>query len=150
MSYRDKTITTATERYFWRCAAVLAAGNLMIGLGMIFGAPTVSPSYDVAKSLLAIPSWGIVAVFAALLFYVGMWAHNRWLMLTGLTLGGFYTTLFGLTFVFAAIAGTLHGFTAVVWWLVIGALHTMAAMTLPSTKQIKRLKNDYLPSTSGR
>jgi hypothetical protein len=137
----DHINNTAPERFFWRVCALLATGNLLIGLGMLFGAPTISPSYDVAKHLLTIPTWGAIATAAGLLFFAGMQWHHRGLMLIGLSAGGFYTTLFGLTFGFAAMAGTLHGFTAVIWWMVVGTIHTACAVSLPSTKQIKRLKH---------
>lgn len=143
MSYILKTITnTRAERFYWRIASIVMVGDLLIGLGFIFGAPTHSTSYDAAKALMPLEGWGVVALIAYTLFSIGMIKHNRWLILLGTSLGGFYTFLFGISFIFTAFAGLLAGFTGIIWWVVIGMIHTAVAMSLPSTLQIKGLRND--------
>lgn len=93
---------------------------------------------------MSLYNWGIVAIVASIVYFAGLIRHNRPLMAIGLTIGGFYTILFAITFVFAYVGGYLIGFTGIVWWLVIGVIHTMAVIALPTSTQIKRLKHDAI------
>lgn len=140
-SYTDRQNVTKYERFFWRITCLLIIGDLLIGLGFVLGLPTSSPSYLAAKSIMSLHHWGIVAIIAAAVYFAGLIRHHRALMLIGLTIGGFYTILFAITFIFAHLGGYLAGFTGVVWWLAVGIMHTMAVMALPTSKQIKRLKD---------
>lgn len=135
-----RRVLTTYEHFFWRVTMLLIVGDLLIGLGFLLGAPTNSTSYDAARAIMSLHYWGVVAIVAAAIYIAGIVRHNRWLLLTGLSIGGFYTTLFAITFIFAYFGGFLAGFTGIIWWLVIGIMHTMAAIALPSTKQIQRLK----------
>jgi hypothetical protein len=147
-TYTDSHKVTKYERFFWRITCILIIGDLLIGLGFLLGLPTSSPSYLAAKSLMSLPSWGIVAIMASIIYLAGIARHNRPLMAIGLSIGSFYTILFAITFIFAYIGGYLIGFTGIVWWLAIGVMHTMAVIALPTSTQIKRLKHDTntLPS----
>lgn len=141
--FRTKTteLQTTTERYFWRTVAVLNVGNLFIGLGFMYGL-ALTPAFQIASNIVPMPVWGIVAFSAAMLTLCGIITHSRNLLVAGLALGSFYTLCLALTFVGGLITDYRPtAFTGIVWWLVIGTIHIMAALGLPSGATIKGLRN---------
>ncbi len=139
---RPANTLTRAERYFWRTTTLLAVACLLVGLGFIFDAPANSTSFDVAKTIMPLEAWGLFPLAGAVLYFMGLFSYNRNLLLAGLSVGGFFTMAFALTFVMAAITGVLAGFTSIIWWGVIGVMHLFAVFAMPSTLQIQRLKDD--------
>lgn len=141
--YTGRKSITKYEHFYWRVSLILMSGNLLIGLGFIFGAPTTSASYDPAKAVMSLGLWGVVAVVAGALYIAGVFRHSRPLLLAGLSLGSFYTFMFAITFIAGLFFGSLQGFTGIIWWLAIALMHTGAALILPTTTEIKRLSDDF-------
>lgn len=141
--YSGRLSITKYEHFYWRVALILISGNMLIGLGFIFDAPTTSASYDPAKSIMPIGYWGMIAVTSAVIYILGVFRHNRALLLAGLSIGSFYTFMFAITFIAGLFIGTLQGFTGIIWWLAIAMMHLGAALILPTTIEIDRLSNDF-------
>ncbi len=86
--------------------------------------------------------WGFLGLVGGLTVLSGIFTHNRRLIMLGLAIGCFYTTAFGLMFAFSMlISNNVTAFTGIVWWCIIGGLHLMAILGLPSTATIQRLRD---------
>ncbi len=106
----------------------------LVGMTFVLQSPlrTGSPTYDIARDLMPITSWGYLFTFVAIVETAALLLHERGIYLGTLIFGAGLTTFWAMLIFWAACTNPTVSFSASYWLFGMAVAHAASARSLAS------------------